>query len=117
MVVGDIDGKIAESSESAVIIGRIYHASIFATFDLFRFIFVTTLGAISHGFFSSRAQTFPSAAAAAVAAATTRVLFIDFVRSRNRDRTKAISGSNPRDAKPNFHEGVVQWHNTSSNDT
>jgi len=113
MVVGDIDGKIAESSESPVIIGRIYHAPIFATFDLFRFIFVTTLGAISHGFFSSRAETFPSATAAT---ATTRVLFIDFVRSRFRDRTKAISGSNPRDAKPNFHERAAQRHNTSSND-
>lgn len=40
----DIDGKIAESSESAVIIVRIYHVR-FATFDLFRFIFTTTLDA------------------------------------------------------------------------
>lgn len=37
----DIEGKIAESSESGAIIGRIYHVR-FATFDLFRFIFATT---------------------------------------------------------------------------
>lgn len=72
---GDIGGKIAEPSESAVIIVRIYHVR-FATFDLFRFIFTTTLGA----FLTDFPRAWKYSPPVTPPPSSPRILFIDFVR-------------------------------------